>query len=93
MSDPIAKAERSKAKDARQMPAPDRAVRRGRKKRPHRPWVLWEKPGRWFGWWKAGKYTDKWLAERAFYLRERKQQHFKTKWEHQVRHESEGKPK
>lgn len=32
VSDPQAKAERSAAKDARQMPAPDSAVRKGRKK-------------------------------------------------------------
>jgi hypothetical protein len=43
MSDPVAKAERSAAKDARQMPAPDRPSTRSKRKRRKDMWRVQRK--------------------------------------------------
>lgn len=79
VSDSIAKAERSKAKDARQMPAPDSKPRRKAKKA--KPWRVdykWniDKRRTFFGWmceWsKFGSYRTKEEAETAVKNDERK---------------------
>lgn len=62
MSDPIAKAERSAAKDARQSPAPDGASTGAQRNRRERPYELWcrSEPNfdgiRFFGWTRWGRY-------------------------------------
>jgi hypothetical protein len=53
MSNPQAKAERSKAKDARQSPAPDKPVSNYKKYKPEKPYIVFFK-------YKKGLFSDRW---------------------------------
>lgn len=69
MSDPIAKAERSKAKDERQMPAPDaKPKHKAKKAKPWRVDYRWKDETHGFyahGWAKFGCYRTQKEAEKA----------------------------
>lgn len=72
MSDPVAKAERSKAKDARQTPAPDKVPRSKSKK--DKPWRV-ESRGGWLrstGWIRHGDYRTREIAEKVISDEQRK---------------------
>lgn len=56
MSNPRAKAERSRAKDMRQMPAHD-GVMKGKRRKRDKPYVVWH-------WW--GMYGWGWIADKRF---------------------------
>lgn len=77
MSDPRAKAERSKAKDARQIPVLDKETKRkpSKKIKPFTVMYKWVKPT-WFKWahdWRLmGRYRTKEIAEKAISDSERK---------------------
>ena len=73
----IAKAERSKAKDARQMPAPNKpCMGKNKKRKKHRPFIIMYKFA-WagwsdIGWWTLGKYTTLEFARTSVSTHKRK---------------------
>jgi len=85
MSDPIAKAKRSKAKDARQIPAPD-AVPRSKSKK-DKPWRV-EGFGGWLfrkdKWWRVGDYRTREIAENVIENLQRKERHWSSNPEYRV---------
>lgn len=77
MSDPVAKKRNSKAKDARQMPAPDKVKpKRSKKKKPLVVEYKWKNPPFYFGWmseWSSmGRYQKLEDAEKAMETQEKK---------------------
>ena len=85
MSNPVAKAERSKAKDARQQPAPDVVPRSKSKK--DKPWRV-DGFGGWLfrrnKWWRVGDYRTREIAEKVIAEMERKEQHWSSQPKYRI---------
>lgn len=69
MSDPITKVERSKAKDARQIPVQEKKTKRPPAKKAKPILVQWKTVKGWFGWhrdWSTmGRYKTREIAEKV----------------------------
>ena len=82
MSDSLTKAERSKAKDQRQMPAPDEPMRRkpSKKRKPVKVEVRWKVNHPLFGkWHRHGRYQDVETARHVVAEFERKHPAFEAR--------------